>query len=74
MPNLFKNMYFKRKTKSDSENLFPNRYLKPEINFKEYLLLHNANKRTFPKGKKIVDHNSHHTKVSSVTKDKVVQF
>ena len=55
MPNLINNIHFKNQTKSESEKLFPKRYVKQEINFKEYVALHNSNKRNFPTGKKIVD-------------------
>ena len=55
MPSLFQNMHFKTKTKSESEKIFPNRYLKQEINFKEYLAIHNSQLRKYFKGKKLYD-------------------
>ena len=38
---------------SQSEKLFPIRYLKPSINLKEYIIQHQASIRNYPQGKKI---------------------
>ncbi len=41
------------KWSSESEKLFPDRYMKPMINLQEYIIQHQASKRNYPQGKKI---------------------